>query len=213
MSLGILTNTAANLTHRNLIANGSVVTAALAKLSAGSRVIAAKDDVAALSIGTRLRAEVAGLGQAAAMLQIADGALGRISDILVRMKTLTVEAGSGQLSNTERAYLNNVYVRLRSEIGRIAVDTEFNGQGLLAGGVGFIVGAIGENIEVADGLVGIKFGKDHDLTGGATTFRVRYRTDFDRFEVATESNAQYSDIVATAPAVGRPPTSISPNSI
>ena len=101
MTLSIVSNYSANLAHRNLVASETAATATLALLSAGKRVVAAKDDAAALAIGSRLSAEVAGLkqasinaGQAVSMLQIADGALGRISDIVTRMKALAVQAGS-----------------------------------------------------------------------------------------------------------------------
>src|SRR3546814_11686940 len=67
------------------------------------------------------------------MLQIADGAMARTSDILTRMKTLTVQASSDQLGNTERGMLDTEYQALLSEIDRIASDTEFNGKSLVSG--------------------------------------------------------------------------------
>src|SRR3546814_2194918 len=69
------------------------------------------------------------------MLQIADGAMSKVQDILVRMKTLAVQAGSGQLSGTERGMLDTEYQSLVSEIDRIASDTEFNGNQLVDGSV------------------------------------------------------------------------------
>jgi flagellin len=71
--------------------------------------------------------------QATSMLQIADGAMAKVSDILVRMKTLAVQAGSGQLSSTERSFLDTEYQSLLSEIDRISADTEFNGVQLVNG--------------------------------------------------------------------------------
>jgi len=150
MPLNIISNYAANVAHRNLQASDMQATASLAKLSAGSRVLGAKDDAAGLAIGSRLSAEVAGLkqagvnaGQAVSMLQIADGAMAKVQDILVRMKTLAVQAGSGQLSNTERGMLDKEYQALLSEIDRIANDTDFSGTKLVDGtftGVDFKVG-------------------------------------------------------------------------
>ena len=141
MALSFISNFAANVAHRNLTATDVKASSSLAKLSSGLRIISAKDDAAALAIGSRLAAEVAALtqaginaGQAGSMLQIADGAMARANEILQRMKSLAVQAASGQLSNTERTILNTEYQALKDEITRIGKDTEFNGTKLLSGG-------------------------------------------------------------------------------
>jgi len=141
MALTVISNFAANVAHRNLTATDMRATASLAKLSSGQRIVQAKDDAAALAIGSRIAAEVGALaqagvntGQASSMLQIADGAMARASEILIRMKTLAVQAASGQLSDTERTILNTEYQALKNEIDRIGQDTEFNGTKLLSGG-------------------------------------------------------------------------------
>ena len=140
MALNIISNFAANVATRNLATTDARVTDSLAKLSSGTRVVSAKDDAASLAIGSRLRAEVAGLkqasvnaGQASSLLQIADGAYSTISDILVRQKALAVQSASGQLSSTERTVLNSEFVALKDEITRISNDTEFNGTALIKG--------------------------------------------------------------------------------
>src|SRR5690606_1899035 len=126
---------------RNLTASDSEMTRSLAKLSSGSRVVSARDDAAAMAIGSRISSEVAALkqanvnaGQASSMLQIADGAMANVSDILTRMKTLAVQASSGQISNTEREMLDTEYQSLLKEVDRISQDTEFNGNKLVGGG-------------------------------------------------------------------------------
>jgi flagellin len=141
MALNVISNFAANVAHRHLTMSDKEASESVAKLSSGQRVLAAKDDAAALAIGTRLDAEEKALGQAGvnagqavSMLQIADGAMARTNDILVRMKTLAVQASSDQLSGTERGMLDDEFQALRDEIDRIADDTEFNGTALLAGG-------------------------------------------------------------------------------
>ena len=140
MALNVITNFAANVAHRYLTVSDMQASNSLAKLSSGQRVLAARDDAAAMAIGSRLSAEVAGLkqasvnaGQAVSMLQITDGAMGKVQDILVRMKSLAVQSGSGQLSSTERSMLDTEFQALVSEIDRIAADTEFNGQKLISG--------------------------------------------------------------------------------
>ena len=140
MALTVLSNYAANVAHRNLTMADGAVTSSLAKLSSGSRVVSAKDDAASLAIGSRLNLTVNALkqasvnaGQGVSMLQIADGAMAKVNDVLVRMKTLAVQSGSGQLSGTERSMLDTEYQALLSEVTRIAASTEFNGQALVNG--------------------------------------------------------------------------------
>ena len=117
-----------------------MATGSIAKLSAGTRVLTAKDDAASLAIGSGLAAEIAGqqqaqvnATQATSMLQVADGAMSTVNDILVRMKTLSVQAGSGQLGATERGDLDTEYQGLLSEVDRIAQSTSFNGVKLVNG--------------------------------------------------------------------------------
>ncbi len=140
MALTVLSNYAANVAHRNLVAADMAATSSLTKLSSGTRVVSAKDDAAAMAIGSRLNSTVNSLkqasvnaGQGVSMLQIADGAMSKVNDVLIRMKTLAVQAGSGQLSGTERAMLNTEYQALLSEVTRIAAATDFNGQALVNG--------------------------------------------------------------------------------
>ena len=142
MALNVISNFAANVAHRHLAQTDMEMTESLSKLSAGERVLSAKDDAASMAIGSRLAAEVNALkqakvnsGQAVSMLQVADGAMARAHDILLRMKTLAVQAGSGQLSATERGMLNTEYQQLVSEIDRLAQDTEFNGVSLVNGAI------------------------------------------------------------------------------
>ena len=141
MPLNIISNFAAQVAQRNLAMSDRGAASSLSKISSGQRVIAAKDDAAALAIGSRLRAEVAAqqqasvnAGQAVSMLQIADGAMSQINDTLVRMKSLAVQAGSDQLGSTERGLIDLEFQQLSREIQRISKDTEFNGQSLINGG-------------------------------------------------------------------------------
>ncbi|MBO6773408.1 MULTISPECIES: flagellin [unclassified Thalassospira] len=141
MALNIISNYAANVAHRNLSASDTMATRSLSKLSSGTRVVSARDDAASMAIGARLNATTEALktasvnvGQANSMLQIADGGMATIDNILVRMKTLAVQASSGNLSDTERGFLNDEFVQLREEIDRIASSTNFNGIQLLGDG-------------------------------------------------------------------------------
>ncbi len=159
MALNVISNFAANVAHRNLLASDAAASSSLTKLSSGQRVVSAKDDAASLAIGSRLLAEVVAMrtarvntGQAGSMLQIADGAMGTISDILIRMKELATQSASDQLGATERGILNSEFTALRSEIDRIANDTEFNGVKLTQGGIS---GSGLTGYSVADGVASI----------------------------------------------------------
>ena len=168
MALSILSNTAANTAHRTLTQSDAMATRSLAKLSSGKRVIGAKDDAASMAIGARLNAEVEALktattnaSQANSMLQIADGALATTDSILVRMKSLAVQASSENLSGTERGFIYEEFNSLRSEMDRIAADTEFNGIKLLRGEEQKekTIGAAGNLLTPANGF------KNIDLSG------------------------------------------------
>ena len=163
MPLNVISNFAANVAHRNLVKSDMDATSSLAKLSAGTRVLSAKDDAASLAVGNRLAAEIAGLksaavnaGQAISMLQVADGAMGKVNDILIRMKSLAVQAGSDQLSGTERNMLDTEYQALLSEIDRVASDTDFAGTALVNGGL--VVGqSTGSIYDPSSGVESITF--------------------------------------------------------
>ncbi|MBC07802.1 flagellin [Thalassospira sp.] len=180
MALNIISNYAANVAHRNLTASDTMATRSLAKLSSGTRVVSARDDAASMAIGARLNATTESLktatvnvNQANSMLQIADGGMATIDNILVRMKTLAVQASSGNLSDTERGFLNDEFVQLRNEIDRIASSTNFNGIQLLGDG----------------GDVALEFG---DLASGAGGAALVPATGFDGFAI-TDNNYWATD--------------------
>jgi len=142
MALNVISNFAANIAQRNLKASDQQATNSLNKLSSGSRVVSAKDDAASMAIGSALKAEVMAMEQATvnarqagSLLQIADGAMANVGEILVRGKMLAVQASSGQFSSTERQMFDNEYQSLLAEIDRIAITTKFAGNLLVNGSV------------------------------------------------------------------------------
>ncbi len=146
MPNSIVTNTAANTALRYMYLNQMATSGSLAKLSSGSRIVKASDDAASLAVGTKLKADVTALKQAAinashasSVLQVADGGMARISDILQRMKSLAVQASSGSLSDNERGFLDKEYQALLNQIDDIADQTRFNGQSLIDGSLGTTV--------------------------------------------------------------------------
>lgn len=112
----------------------------LEKLSSGQRINRAGDDAAGLAISENLKAQIRGLGQAErnaedgiSLVQIAEGALNEVSNILIRLRELGVQAASDTIGSTERKFLNVEFEQLMAEVDRIANSTEFNRVPLLNG--------------------------------------------------------------------------------
>ncbi|MBX9725830.1 MAG: hypothetical protein K2X09_01070 [Rickettsiales bacterium] len=143
MSNSIISNISALNAQSNIARASSSASASISRLSSGNRITRASDDVAALATGTALRTQVttlrtalANAAQGSSLLQVADGALSQIVDILQRQKAIAVQASSGQLTDTNRSLLNQEFTSLTAEVDRISSTTNFNGVSLLAGGLG-----------------------------------------------------------------------------
>lgn len=122
----------------NLSRHTNIASLAMGRLSSGNRLQHAGDDVAAMSVATKLSVRVTALrsarvnaAQAASMLQVMDGGLRQIHAALDRMMALSVQAASGSLADAERGFLNQEFQQLSKEIDRIAENTNFNGVKLL----------------------------------------------------------------------------------
>jgi flagellin len=140
MGLRINTNVASLNAQRNLTGTRLGLNLALERLSSGQRINRAGDDAAGLAISENLKAQVRGLKQAErnaadgiSLVQIAEGSLGEVSNILIRLRELSVQAASDTIGPTERKFLNVEFEQLTSEIDRIANSTEFNRVPLLNG--------------------------------------------------------------------------------
>ena len=154
----IATNTSANTALTYLNRNSEDQAKSLSKLSSGSRIVVASDDAAGLAVASRLQADITTLNQAArnalqgrAVVQVADGALSRIGDMLQRMKSLAAQSLSGSVDNASRGFINQEYQQLVSEIDAIVADAEFNGNVLLDGtfNQSFLVGVdSGDTVDV-----------------------------------------------------------------
>src|SRR5262245_36480308 len=155
----INTNVASLTAQRNLNASQSSLSTSMQRLSSGLRVNSAKDDAAGLAIAERMSAQTRGLSVAArnandgiSLAQTAEGALGKVGDMLQRMRELAVQASNAN-SKDDRKALQAEVSQLRDEIDRVAKNTTFNGQKVLDGSfaaASFQVGAnSGETITVA----------------------------------------------------------------
>jgi flagellin len=140
MGLRIATNIASQNVQKNLKEVSNEGNAELERLSSGKRITKASDDAAGLAISTNLEAQTKGLRQATrnandgiSLVQTAEGGLNETSNILVRLRELTIQAASDTVGETERGFLDKEYQQLTKEIDRISESTVFNGAQLLNG--------------------------------------------------------------------------------
>jgi flagellin len=185
MSLTINTNVNSLAAQRNLGVSQNSLASSMQRLSSGLRVNSAKDDSAGMAIAERMSAQVRGLNVAVrnandgvSLAQTAEGALGKVGDMLQRMRELAVQSSNATNSADDRKALQSEVSQLRDEIDRVAKSTAFNGQKLLDGSFSastFQVGAnSGETITVAaltnasaDGMSKVVYGRDTVPTGTA----------------------------------------------
>ncbi|WP_260674711.1 flagellin [Comamonas aquatica] len=157
MAATINTNIASINAQRNLTLSGQSLNTTMQRLSSGLRVNSAKDDAAGLAIAERMNTQVKGMTVASrnandgiSLAQTTEGALGKIGDMLQRMRELAVQAGNATNSASDRAALQAEVKQMSDEIDRVAKQTNFNGQKVLDGsfaGAVFQVGAnSGDNI-------------------------------------------------------------------
>lgn len=154
MGLRIASNAASNMVQKNLRSATDKQDAEFAKLSSGKRITKSADDAAGLAIAKKVEAEVKSLQQAQrnasngiSMVQVAEGGLNETTNILTRLRELSIQSASDTIGEKERGYLNLEYVQLTEELDRIAQTTSFNGMPLLngeaEGTLDFQVGAYG----------------------------------------------------------------------
>ena len=140
MGLRIATNIASQSVQKNLKEVSNAGNAELEKLSSGKRITKAADDAAGLAISTNLEAQTKGLRQATrnandgiSLVQTAEGGLAETSNILVRLRELSIQAASDTVGDSERGLLDKEYQQLSKEVDRISESTTFNGSQLLNG--------------------------------------------------------------------------------
>jgi len=159
VAMSVNTNNVSLNAQRNLGTSQSSLATSMQRLSSGLRINSAKDDAAGLAIADRMNASVRGLNVAArnandgiSLAQTAEGSLGKVGDMLQRMRELAVQSANATNSADDRKALQAEVTQLRDEIDRIAKGASFNGKKLLDGSftaATFQVGAgSGENITV-----------------------------------------------------------------
>ena len=142
MGFSIRSNPMSLNTQKTLRNSQKMMNRSLERLSSGFRINKAADDAAGLAISENFRAQIKSFNQARrnandgiSMLQVAEGALNEVSNMLTRMRELSVQASNDTLISRDRTFLNSEYSALKAEIDRITEVTEFNGTFLINGAI------------------------------------------------------------------------------
>ena len=187
MAATINTNINSLSAQRYLAASASSLATSMQRLSSGLRVNSAKDDAAGLAIAERMTTQIRGLtmggrnaNDGISLAQTAEGALGKVGDMLQRMRELAVQAGNATNSNADRQALQAEVGQLTDEIDRVAKQTSFNGTKILDGsfvGAVFQVGANSGDVaslgaltnSSAQGLARVAYAYDHSASAVAAS--------------------------------------------
>jgi len=171
MSLRINTNTAAINAQRNLDIQQKRNAHSMKALSSGSRITQAADDAAGLAISEKMRADLRGMQMArkngenaVSFLQVGEGGLNEVNNILVRLRELGVQSASDTIGDSERGFIDMEAQNLIQEIDRIAQTTKFGDRTLLDGSLSEMEFQVGLN---GDENSMIKFNMDADATSSS----------------------------------------------
>ncbi|MGM0577152.1 MAG: flagellin [Myxococcota bacterium] len=141
--LAIMTNAGSLSAQNNLQQTSQMMQKSVSRLSSGLRIQSAADDAAGMAVSENMRAQLKGYDQALrnandgiSILQTAESGQQTISDMLVRMRELAVQASNDSISDTERGYLDTEFTDLVNEIDRVSDTVEYNGMTLLDGTAG-----------------------------------------------------------------------------
>lgn len=133
-------NASAVLANNSLTRNDNRLQDSLARLSSGLKIVNAKDNPSGLAMSKRMNAQIEGINQATqnsgdgiSIIEIADGTLSEIHDILQRINELAVKSSTGTLTDDDRKMINDEAQQLMEEVERMANEAEFNGQNILDG--------------------------------------------------------------------------------
>lgn len=151
------TNLASLNAQRNLNGTQSMLSQSIQRLSTGLRVNSAKDDAAGLAIAERMNSQIRGMNVAIrnandgiSLAQTAEGALGKVGDMVQRMRELAVQSANSTNSTSDRASLNTEYQQLGAEINRTLAGTQFNGLAILGASAGALAFQVGPDTTAND---------------------------------------------------------------
>jgi flagellin len=140
----INTNVKSMVAQNAMTVNNRTLGKAMEQLSTGKRINSAADDAAGLAISSRMTSQIKALDQSVrnandgiSMLQTAEGATKEITNMLQRMRELSVQAANDSYSTTDRTAIAGEMTQLTDEVTRIASNTQWNGMSILSGGASF----------------------------------------------------------------------------
>ncbi|CAH6867538.1 Polar flagellin F [Vibrio chagasii] len=176
MAITVNTNVSALVAQRNLSNANNMLNQSLERLASGSRINSAKDDAAGLQISNRLEAQMSGIDVAVrnandgiSIMQTAEGAMNETTNIMQRMRDLSLQASNGSNSQSERTAIQEEITALNDELNRIAETTSFGGKKLLNGNFGStsfqIGGSSGEAVQI-----GLKSMRTDDINMGGFSY-------------------------------------------
>lgn len=149
MGLRIYNNVEAANAHRVLSNTNNALSKSMERLSSGLRINRAADDAAGLAVSEVMRSQIRGMNVASrnaqdgvSMVQVADGALGNVGDMLQRVRDLAVQASNGTLTDSQRSNLDAEVQQILTEINATGSNTEFNGIKILSGSVAAAASAV-----------------------------------------------------------------------
>ncbi|HDF7578221.1 TPA: flagellin [Vibrio parahaemolyticus] len=185
MAITVNTNVAALVAQRHLTSATDMLNQSMERLSSGKRINSAKDDAAGLQISNRLQSQMRGLDVAVrnandgiSIMQTAEGAMNEVTNIMQRMRDLSLQSANGSNSKAERNALQEEVTALNDELNRIAETTSFGGRKLLNGTFGkssFQIGAAsGEAVQIE-----LKSMRTDGLDMGGFSYVAQGRTDSD----------------------------------
>lgn len=166
MALVINSNLASLNAQRQLSSSQNSLNTSMERLASGQRINSAGDDAAGLAISNRMASQTRGLGQAIrnandgiSLIQTAEGALGESTNILQRMRELSIQSANGTYSSEDRLSLQAEVEQLKSELNRVAETTSFNGHKVLDGSLGEVGLQVGSE---ANETIGLNMGAGFD---------------------------------------------------
>ncbi|CDT16232.1 Polar flagellin F [Vibrio coralliirubri] len=193
MAITVNTNVSALVAQRNLSNANNMLNQSLERLASGSRINSAKDDAAGLQISNRLEAQMSGIDVAVrnandgiSIMQTAEGAMNETTNIMQRMRDLSLQASNGSNSSSERIAIQEEVTALNDELNRIAETTSFGGKKLLNGTFGYtsfqIGGSSGEAVQI-----GLKSMRTDEINMGGFSY-VANGMASDSWEVKSNQN-------------------------
>ena len=167
----INTNVVSMTAQRNLGTSQSSLSTSMQRLSSGLRVNSAKDDSAGLAIAERMQSQVRGMNvavrnanDAISMAQTAEGAIGKVGDMLQRMRELAVQSANATNSADDRSNLNSEFKELKAEISRTITATKFNGKAVLSSDAGTLTFQVGANTDDKVDIVTTNMNSNSDIS-------------------------------------------------